>query len=57
VLVATTMLSHGWKSSTQLSARMVSTIRRELNLERSDQFELLVQCPLTREDYLETATR
>lgn len=36
---------------------MVSTIRRELNLERSDQFELLVQCPLTREDYLETAAR
>ncbi len=51
-LVATTGLSHGWRKNTQLSASMISTIRRELGLRTTDELFQLVDCSLSRTDYL-----
>ena len=52
-LVASTMLSHGWRSSTAVSARMVSTIQREMRLQgQSREFDALVRCPCTRDEWL-----
>jgi hypothetical protein len=54
ILVASTVLSHGWRPSTAISARMVSVIQRELRLQgQSRLFEELVRCPCTRERWLE----
>ena len=53
-LVASTVLSHSWRPSTAVSARMVSVIQRELRLQgQSRLFEDLIRCPCTRERWLE----
>lgn len=53
-LVASTMLSHSWRPSTAISAKMVSTIQRELKLQgQSRIFDELIRCPCTREHWLD----
>jgi len=56
-LVAVTVLSHSWRQSTALQDRMVSLIKDELNLQRTSELFDLVDCTLTRDDYLRIATR
>jgi hypothetical protein len=52
-LVATTALSRSWRGSQTLGANMASTIRQELGLRSHGRaFARLVECPLTREDFL-----
>lgn len=52
-LVASTVFSRSWRPSTSLSARMVSTIQRELKLQGQPKiFEDLIRCPLQREAWL-----
>lgn len=53
-LVSSTMLSHGWRPSTAVSAKMVSTMQREMRLQgQSRVFDDLVRCPRNRDDWLE----
>ena len=53
-LIAATVFSRGWKPGAAISAKMVSTIQRELHLQgKSRLFEDLIRCPGTREDWLQ----
>lgn len=54
-LVARTRVSHSWRGSDQLGGDMVSTIRRQLNLENGQQLAELISCTMTRDEYLELA--
>jgi hypothetical protein len=56
-LVAVTVLSHSWRPSTALHDRMVSLIKEELNLQRTSELFDLVDCTLTRDEYLRIARR
>lgn len=51
--VASTGLSRSWRASTSLSPDMVSTIKRELGLSRQRDFDDLIRCPLSRDEYLD----
>lgn len=52
-LVATAWLSHGWRRTTPISSAMVSKIKRELKMRQcSREFVRLVECPLSRDQYL-----
>ena len=55
VLVARTLMSHGWRGNTPLSDRMVSSIKGQLGLARSRDLVDLVGCPLSRDEYLALA--
>lgn len=54
-LVAITRLSHGWRSSDQISDQMVNAIKSQLNLQRAVQLVDLIDCTLTRAGYLQIA--
>jgi hypothetical protein len=52
-LVATTWLSHSWRSTTPISSGMVSKVKRELKMQQyTKEFVGLVECPLSRDQYL-----
>ncbi len=52
-LVASTVTSRGWKGSDSLSDKMVGKFREDLHLQgRSQEFTLLIRCPLTRAAWL-----
>jgi len=52
-VVAVTQLSHSWRGSTPVSSNMVATIQRQLRLlGRPREFEDVIRCPLTRDQYL-----
>lgn len=55
-LVAQTSMSRGWRHSTTLTSGMVRDISSQLGLPRSTQLVELVQCTLTRDDYLGIAS-
>lgn len=56
-LVASTVMSHGWRRTTTLGAGMAATIRRQLGLQDNPEaFSELVRCPLSRNDYLMLVT-
>jgi hypothetical protein len=51
-LVASTVMSHSWRRNTTLSAGMVSNIKSQLHLARAAELLQLVDCTLSREQYL-----
>jgi hypothetical protein len=57
VLIARTALSRSWRGTTSLSPNMVNNIKNQLHLARSQDFVRLVQCPLSREEYLQSMMR
>jgi hypothetical protein len=57
VLVARTWLSHGWTGSDAIDVSMLARIRRQLKLNTVPELVSLVGCPLSREAYLEIASR
>jgi hypothetical protein len=56
-LIARTRLSHSWRDSTSLSADMASSIKRELKLATASELEQLLNCLLSRDEYLALARR
>ena len=54
-LVGFTKVSHGWRRNQQISAPMRSVIRRQLKLSANQQLDLLVDCTITRDEYLRIA--
>jgi hypothetical protein len=55
VLIARTRVSHSWRASTSISDEMASKIKRQLGLSKSSELIALVDCPLSRERYLDLA--
>ncbi|CCF83323.1 putative YcfA-like protein [Nitrolancea hollandica Lb] len=56
-VIAYTKLSRGWTKSYGLSPNMISAIKRQLRFQNySSEFIDLVQCPLTRSEYIRLAT-
>lgn len=53
VVIATTRISHSWRHSTTISDNMVQQIARQLRLPTSSQLVALVECTLSRENYLD----
>ena len=56
MLVAHTKLSRGWKRGAALGEPMASTIRRELRLRTAAELARLVDCPMSRLEYLSIAS-
>ena len=53
VIIATMRVSHSWRHSTIISDSMVQQIARQLRLSTSSQLVALVECTLSRENYLD----
>ena len=51
--VARTHLSHSFRRSTQLSDRLINEIKKQLSLPQVRDLELLVECTMTRDTYLD----
>lgn len=52
--IARTKLSRSWRPKTTIGANMIASIKRELRLQNHTQaFDLLLECPLTRDAYLQ----
>jgi hypothetical protein len=47
-----TMLSHSFRSSTALDDSLVNAIKKQIGLVSSRDFADLVNCPLSREEYI-----
>jgi hypothetical protein len=53
LLVASTVMSRGWKGSDSLSNRLIGDMQRDLHLRgRSQDFTRLIRCPLIRKEWL-----
>lgn len=52
-IVGITKISHGWRGSTRISGRMRSTIKDQLCLSTNKQLDQIVDCTLSRAQYLE----
>ena len=51
--VASVPFSRSWRRTTTLGANMVNAIKRQVLLQQhAKEFDALVDCPLSREDYL-----
>lgn len=57
ILIAETHLSHAFRRRTQLDNRLLGDIRRQLKLPSSRDLELLIECTMTRNAYLDLASR
>ena len=54
-IIARTKVSHSWRPSDTIPPKIVSLMRTQLKLSTMIQFEKLVLCPMSREEYLAIA--